>query len=146
MKYKGAKVTGVFDFDWSKIDLRIFDVALALVYFCACWDGRNAGSLDLDKCERFLQTYNRTWTPPAIPGPISGLEKKYLPAMLAAGNLFVLHWTIFDYYNLESWVTAAVFSGRMPDVELYLKFLSHGLNLMNWIDINKGRLAALSLG
>jgi homoserine kinase type II len=144
MKYKDSEVTGVFDFDWSKIDLRIFDVGLAMVYFCACWEGRAAGSLDLDKCEQFLQTYNQAWAPHANPGPISGLEKKYLPAMLAAGNLFVLHWTLFDYYTLENWVTAAVFSGRTPDVELYMKFLKHGLNLMKWIEAQKVTLAGLS--
>jgi homoserine kinase type II len=140
MKFKDSEVTGVFDFDWSKIDLRIFDVGLALVYFCARWEGRAAGSLDLDKCELFLQTYNQAWAPQANPGPISRLEKRYLPAMLAAGNLFVLHWTIFDYYTLESWVSAAVFSGRMPDVELYMKFLNHGLGLMDWIESQKDKI------
>ena len=63
--------------------------------------------------------------------------------MLAAGNLFVLHWTIFDYYTLESWVTDAVFSGRSPDVELYMKFLNHGLHLMNWIESQKATLVRL---
>ena len=143
MKYKDSEVTGVFDFDWSKIDLRIFDVGLALVYFCARWEGRDAGSLDLDQCALFLKTYNRSWPPHLKPGPLSRLEKNYLPAMLAAGNLFVLHWTIFDYYTIESWVTSAVFSGRMPDVELYVKFLSHGLNLMNWIEAQEATLAGL---
>ncbi|MBW2408458.1 MAG: phosphotransferase [Deltaproteobacteria bacterium] len=143
MKYKNSEVTGLFDFDWSKIDLRVFDVGLALVYFCARWEGRTAGSLDLDQCELFLKTYNQAWTPHFDTGPVSRLEKQYLPAMLAAGNLFVLHWTIFDYYTLESWVTSAVFSGRMPDVELYMKFLNHGLNLMNWIEDRKATLAGL---
>jgi homoserine kinase type II len=140
LKYKGSEVTGVFDFDWSKIDLRIFDLGLALVYFCARWDGRAAGSLDLDKCDMFLQTYNEACALTANPGPISRLEKSHLPSMLAAGNLFVLHWTIFDYYTLESGVTAAVFSGRMPDIELYMKFLYHGLNLMNWIEAQKDKI------
>jgi len=145
LKYKGSEVAGVFDFDWSKIDLRIFDLGLALVYFCARWDDRAAGSLNLDKCEMFLQTYNQACATTANPGPISRFEKSYLPSMLAAGNLFVLHWTIFDYYTLESWVTAAVFSGRMPDTELYMKFLNHGLNLMNWIEAQKVPLAGLSI-
>ena len=143
MKYKDSEVTGLFDFDWSKIDLRVFDVGLAIVYFCAHWEGRAAGSLDLDQCKLFLKTYNRAWAPHLEPGPISRLEKQYLPAMLAAGNLFVLHWTIFDYYTMESWVTDAVFSGRSPDVELYMKFLNHGLHLMNWIESQKATLARL---
>ena len=38
----------------------------------------------------------------------------------------------------------AVFSGRTPDVELYVKFLNHGLNLMKWIEAQKATLAGLS--
>jgi homoserine kinase type II len=139
LKYKGSEVTGVFDFDWAKIDLRIFDVALALVYFCARWEGREAGSLDLDKCELFLQTYNQAWAPKANPGPITRLEKSCLPSMLAAGNLFVLHWTLFDYYTAEG-----PFTSGGPDIDLYMKFLNHGINLMYWIADQKTHLAGLS--
>ncbi len=138
LKYKGAEVTGVFDFDWSKIDLRIFDVGLALDYFCARWEGRAAGSLDLDKCELFLQTYNEVCASTANPGPINRLEKSCLPAVLAAGNLFVLHWTIFDYYT-----SAGPYTSEGPNIDLYMKFLNHGLNLMNWIENQKDHLAGL---
>ncbi len=68
LKYEGHRVIGVFDFDWSKIDLRLFDIALALVYFCACWDGPCAGSLMLDKFELFLKTYNDRCASKARPG------------------------------------------------------------------------------
>ena len=102
LKYQNSHVIGVFDFDWSKIDLRLFDLALALVYFSACWDGQAAGSLNLDKYKLFLQTYNVTCALTASPGPLSELEKQYLPSLLAAGNLFVLHWTIVDFYTLEN--------------------------------------------
>jgi homoserine kinase type II len=129
LKYKGSEVTGVFDFNWSKIDLRLFDLGLALVYFCARWDGRAAGSLDLDKCELFLKTYNDACALKDGPGPLSSLEKTRLPSLLAAGNLFVMHWTIFDFYTSES-----------PDVEVYMKFLSHGLGLMNWIEAQKDKI------
>jgi len=139
LKYKGSEVTGVFDFDWSKIDLRIFDVGLALVYFSARWEGRDAGSLDLDKCKLFLRTYNDACRTVPGPGPLSRLESSHLPAMLAAGNLFVLHWTLFDYYTL-----AGPFTAQGPDIDLYMKFLNHGIDLMNWINNQKASLAELS--
>ncbi len=37
LKFTGDCVTGLFDFDWSKVDLRLFDLGLALWYFCTSW-------------------------------------------------------------------------------------------------------------
>jgi homoserine kinase type II len=132
LKYEGSRVIGVFDFDWSKIDLRLFDIALALVYFCACRDGTAAGSLMLDKFELFLRAYNDRCASRASPGSLSGLEKAFLPSMLAAANLFVLHWTLVDFYNIEN-----------PDEDEYLVYLNQGLKLMDWIDAQKGRIAGI---
>lgn len=132
LKYKGSRVIGVFDFDWSKIDLRLFDLALAIVYFCACWDGVAAGSLMLDKLKLFLRTYNQRCAQSAGPGPLVALEKAYLPAMLAAANLYVLHWTLVDFYSIEN-----------PDEDEYLVFLNHGLKLIDWIEAHKDRISGI---
>jgi homoserine kinase type II len=132
LKYEGSRVIGVFDFDWAKIDLRLFDVALALVYFCVCWDGPAAGSLMLDKLELFLRAYNDRCASKTSPGSLSGLEKAYLPSMLAAANLFVLHWTLVDFYSIEN-----------PDEDEYLIYLNHGLKLMDWIEAQKDQIAGL---
>jgi homoserine kinase type II len=132
LKYEGSRVIGVFDFDWSKIDLRLFDVALALVYFCACWEGPAAGSLMLDKFELFLGSYNDRCSSKNSPGSLSRLEKAFLPSMLAAANLFVLHWTIVDFYNIEN-----------PDADEYMVYLNHGLKLMKWIEAQKDEIAGL---
>jgi homoserine kinase type II len=132
LKYEGSRVIGVFDFDWSKIDLRLFDLALAIVYFCSCWDGAAADSLMLDKFELFLQAYNQRCTKSASPGSLSTLEKAYLPAMLAAANLYVLHWTVVDFYSIEN-----------PDDDEYLFYLNHGLKLMDWIEAHKDRIAGI---
>jgi homoserine kinase type II len=132
LKYEGSRVIGVFDFDWSKIDLRLFDLALALVYFCACWDGVAAGSLMLDKFELFLRTYNDRCASKVSPGPLTGLEKEFLPSMLAAANLFVLHWTIVDFYSVEN-----------PDEDEYMLYLNHGLKLMDWIEAQNAQIAGI---
>lgn len=129
LKYQDANVIGVFDFDWSKIDLRLFDLALALVYFCAVWDGQTAGSLNLAKVKLFLKTYNKACKEPAGPGPLTQLEKKYLPCLMASANLYVLHWTIVDFYSLEN-----------PEDAEYMKYLNHGLTLMGWIEAQKDRI------
>jgi homoserine kinase type II len=131
LKYENSRVIGVFDFDWSKIDLRIFDLGLSLVYFCAVWEGSRAGTLNLDKCKLYLQTYHQACATAANPGKLTRLEKKYLPSMMAAGNLYVLHWTIVDYYSIEN-----------PDDDEYMKYLNHGVNLMKWIEGRKNHIAA----
>lgn len=132
LKYKGSRVVGVFDFDWSKIDLRLFDLALAIVYFCACWDGAAGGSLMRDKLKLFLGAYNRRCREPNGPGSLNATEKAYLPGMLAAANLYVLHWTLADFYHIED-----------PDTDAYLAYLRHGLKLMDWTEANTERIAAL---
>lgn len=133
LKYEGSRVIGVFDFDWSKIDLRLFDLALALVYFCACWDGPADGSLMLDKFELFFRVYNDRCSSKTSPGSLSGLEKAFLPSMLAAANLYVLHWTLVDYYCFEN-----------SDDDEYRVYLIHGLKLMNWIEAHKDRIASMT--
>ena len=129
LKYQGFRVTGVFDFDWSKIDFRLFDLALALVYFCACWNGAAAGSLMLDKFELFLRTYNNRCAAKGSPGSLTELEKAFLPSMLAAAGLFVLHWTVVDFYSIEN-----------PNDGEYLVYLNHYLNLMKWMEAQKDRI------
>ena len=132
LKYEGSRVIGVFDFDWSKIDLRLFDLGLAIVYFCASWDGAAAGSLMSDKLKLFLQAYNQRCTQSAGPGALAILEKAYLPAMLAAGNLYVLHWTLADFYSLEN-----------PDQDEYLVYLNHGLKLMRWLEAHEDGIGGM---
>lgn len=132
LKYQGSRVTGIFDFDWSKIDLRLFDLALALVYFCAGWDGPAAGSLSLDKIELFLKAYNDRCASSSSPGSLTVLENKFLPLMLTAASLFVMHWTIFDFYRIET-----------PDTDEYLVYLNHYLKLMNWIETQNDQIAGI---
>ncbi|MGD2024204.1 MAG: phosphotransferase [Desulfobacterales bacterium] len=132
LKYQGSRVTGIFDFDWSKIDLRLFDLALALLYFCACWDGPEAGNLMPDKFELFLQAYNDRCASKVRPGSLTKREKTFLPAMLAAANLFVLHWTIVDFYRVDN-----------PDTDEYLVYLNHHLKLINWLEYQNHRIAGI---
>ena len=133
LKYDDLQVVGVFDFDWSKIDLRLFDLALAMVYFCSCRDDKMSGSLVSDKLELFLGSYNKNCPLTADPGPLTNEEKAYLPMMLAAANLFVLHWTIVDFY-----------SDNETETSIYLTYLNHGIKLMRWIEDQKDFLLELS--
>ncbi len=131
LTYEGSRVAGVFDFDWTKIDLRLFDAAQSLLYFCACWDGEEAGSLDLEKVARFLKSYNDVCKAAAFPGPLNAVEQARLPRMLSAANLFVLHVIIQSFYDNEN-----------ADVDDWLFALEHYLRMMHWLEAERDCIAA----
>lgn len=122
LKFENNQVVGIFDFDWSKVDLRLFDVCLALVYFCSNWDDRHDGEMRLDKCGLFLKTYQDQMQRAGAMEPLNEIEIKNLPAMLAAANLYLINWIVTTY-------------DTDPDLndDEYLAYLRHTVRLMHWI-------------
>ncbi|MCG6911931.1 MAG: phosphotransferase [Deltaproteobacteria bacterium] len=125
LKYHDEKVIGIFDFDWSKIDYRLFDIALGLVYFTSIWD-QQVVALRQDKFSLFLQTYNQACRQFSHVNPLTAQEKKYLTAMLAIANLYVLNWDLVDFYNAAE-----------PDDDEYYAFIYHNIGLMHWLTGNQ---------
>ena len=123
LKYKNEKGVGIFDFDWSKIDYRVFDVALSLVYFTSEWSGAAAGSLRMDKFALFLKSYNEQCTRLDGIEPLTRKEQENLLPMLAVGNLYVLNWDLMDFYE----------TGDLDDDEYYT-YIEHNIFLMHWIE------------
>ncbi|MFW6180196.1 MAG: phosphotransferase [Spirochaetota bacterium] len=73
LKFQDHRVVGVFDFDWSKIDARCFDVALAVVYACTTWEGKEDGDLVPARVSQFLGSYQQeTAAGQGEPGPSGG--------------------------------------------------------------------------
>ncbi len=122
LKFSGDKVSGVFDFDWSKVDLRLFDLGLALWYFCTSWRGPEDGSLRLDWAHTFLNAYQQRLAARSGAILLTPEEAHYLPAMINAGNLYILHWTVMDYFAKD------------VDPAEYLVFLDHSLNFTRWYE------------
>jgi homoserine kinase type II len=127
LKFTGDRVTGVFDFDWSKRDLRLFDVGLALWYFCTSWAASDDGSLRLDWAQTFMQAYQEALASQPGAVVISMEEARYLPTMINAGNLYVLHWTVLDYFAKD------------VDQTEYVAFLDHSLRFAAWYQEIKNR-------
>jgi homoserine kinase type II len=123
LKFRNGAVVGLFDFDWAKIDARCFDVALAATYFCAVWD--NDGGLDTKALALFLGSYQQQ------PDPLGGVELHWLPALIEAANLYVLSWTIGDFFRFR------------PAPAEYLRYLRHGVRLARWLEDRREELAGL---
>ncbi|MBW1838275.1 MAG: phosphotransferase [Deltaproteobacteria bacterium] len=128
LKYRDEKCVGIFDFDWSKIDYRLFDVALGLVYFTSIWDDRAAG-LRPDKFTLFLSVYNEACHRLTHINPLTKQEQRYLVPMLSIANLYVLNWDLVDFYNTPE-----------PDDDEYYMFIDHNIGLMHWIAIHEDEL------
>lgn len=122
LKFQDGEIVGLFDFDWSKVDARCFDVALAMTYFCTAWEGEEDGELQLDKVAVFLKGYQDTLSSARGVGPLNDVELKYLPHMISASNIYVLNWTIRDFY------------GREADPGEHLLYLRHGVRTMRWLE------------
>ena len=113
-KYQDNEVEGIFDFDRTTIDLRLYDVALAIVYFCSSWELRNDGELDLESFATFLGAY--------------------FPRMMAAANLMLIKWATVDtFYN--------PLDDDEHDPREYLSYLQHNIRLMYWIEEHQWRIS-----
>ena len=128
LKYRDEKCVGIFDFDWSKIDYRLFDVALGLVYFTSIWDDRAAG-LRPDKFTLFLSVYNEACHRLTHINPLTKQEQRYLVPMLSIANLYVLNWDLVDFYNTPK-----------PDDDEYYMFIGQLSSGMRWVHegVNSG--------
>jgi len=138
LKFEGDEITGLVDFDWSKLDLRAFDVALAIWYFCVSWEGAANGRLRLTDMRGFLCAYQQHMRSERGLPPLTSMELRYLPQLINAGNAYVIYWTLRDYFNKE------------VDPNEYLLYLKHSIYFARWFDrpANRKKLSGLlgSLG
>jgi homoserine kinase type II len=128
LKFRNEEVVGLFDLDWSKIDYRLFDVALSLVYFTSIWDEKAAG-LRPDKFTLFLGKYNQACQRLAHNRPLSNQERRCLVPMMSIANLYVLNWDLVDFYHTSQ-----------QDDDAYYTFIDHNIGLNHWIARNKDQI------
>ncbi len=122
LKWENEKVVGLFDFDWAKMDYRLFDLCLAVVYCCSQWGGSRDGELRLDKFSIYFNAYQDRLRELGGLAPVEGNERALFPKMLASANLYLIHWEATDYYGTKG-----------ADERQYLGYLKHNTRLMHWI-------------
>jgi homoserine kinase type II len=121
LKFQAGEITGLFDFDWSKLDVRVFDLALAMNYFCVPWDEARDGQPQLDRMGTFLEGYQLALERSERLRPLNGLERSFLPAMFDASILFLANWTLVDFYTQQG-----------MDPQEYRVYLRHILRSLAW--------------
>ena len=133
LKYENNRVVGIFDFDWSKIDLRLFDVCMAVVYFCCSWDEKNDGDLRLEKAALFLNAYQHQLHQTDGMKPLNAVEIKNLPGMLTAANLCIMNWIVSTFHADDD----------LNDDE-YLAYLKHSVKLMYFIAQHRNTMSQIA--
>jgi homoserine kinase type II len=133
LRFLGGEISGLVDFDWAKVDLRSFDVALAVWYFCASWQGSADGHLRLGAAQVFLRGYQTRLMQTADFAPMSRAELAVLPDLIAASNIYVLYWGLRDYLS------------KPVDPQEYLAYLRHNMGFARWFrkPENRSRLRAM---
>jgi homoserine kinase type II len=130
LKWVDEQGVGLFDFDWSKLDYRVFDVAQGIAYFCSSWEGHDDGDVRLDKAAIFVRAYQDEAAKFDVPGPLTAQELALLPRMVANANLYILNWDLMAYYEDSS-----------VAVDEYLGYLSHQVRFMEFIEAHQDELA-----
>lgn len=104
VKWKDGECCGIFDFDWSKVDYRLFDICFGLEYTCTAWGALDNyvyiedGDLILDRTKYYLQGYVEETIKKGVLPTFTEEEKKAFPYMFLAATLYLWNWCT-DYYN-----------------------------------------------
>ncbi len=133
LKWSGGRAVGLFDFDWAKLDYRVFDVAVGVVYFCSSWEGADDREMRLDKVELFIRAYQDEAARLGAPGPMDSRELAVLPRMMAIAALYVVNWDIVAYYK-----------ERRPNDDEFLFFLEHNVAFVAFIEEHLDEIAAIA--
>ncbi len=133
VKFEGEETVGLFDFDWSKTDVRLFDVCLGMVYCCSSWHVATDGQLRIGDCRHFLEGYNGALEGTAL-GKFNETEKKYFPQMMTIAAVYLVYWCTELWYYLDP-------EGTNDYESIY--YLIHFIRTMKWISVNRGDLVAL---
>jgi homoserine kinase type II len=133
LKYENNRVVGIFDFDWSKLDLRLFDVCMAVDYFCSSWDERIDGDLDLEKVARFLNAYQDQLHHTDGTKPLAAAEIHNFSGMLTAAGLCIINWIVSTFHEDDD----------LSDDE-YLVYLKHSIRLLYSIEKQRRTISQMA--
>ncbi|MGI5874784.1 MAG: phosphotransferase [Bacillota bacterium] len=133
VKWDHGKCIGMFDFDWAKLDYRLFDICYALMYTCASWDAQTDGTIWLDRCGYFLDGYTKFLNEEGTLTTLTDSEKKAFPYMMLAACLYLVNWCTCYYDDFEG----------LNEFE-YFYYLAHTVKMIHFVDDHLEDFAALA--
>jgi homoserine kinase type II len=133
VKFDGERTVGLYDFDWSKVDIRLFDVCLGVVYCCGSWDMVTDGQLRIDDCRSLLEGYNAALVGGDFP-PLTPDERRVFVRMLASAHFYLIYWLTELWYYLDP-----------ENINNYeaISYMDHFIRGLNWLKERQGELQAL---
>lgn len=130
VKFDGESVVGIFDFDWSKVDVRLFDICMGVAFSCSSWHVATDGQLRLDDCRHFIVGYNEALTGAGLE-KITDVEKKFFSKMMAVAGIYLIYWCTALWYYLDP-------DGTNDYESIY--YLIHFIRMLKWMAANKEHL------
>ena len=122
-------VTGIFDFDWAKMDVRIFELGLGMTYCFSSWNFESDGDLKLNDIINFMTVYNNRLAELNGLTTFTDLEKKYFFEALLMGTLYLVRWASEACYK---------------DISLnpyeYLYYMQHEIRVLKWIESHEDEI------
>lgn len=100
-KYSDKGVVGVFDFDWCIEDLRLFDIAITITYFCTSWKAHEDGVLFFDEIKVLLEAYQGKLKDSTQIFPLTKEELAILPEMILIANMYVIWWDLLEIFEVK---------------------------------------------
>ena len=133
VKFDGEATVGLYDFDWSKVDVRLFDVCLGVVYCCGSWRMESDGELRIGDCRAFLEGYKAALAEGGFPS-FTDAERRVFVRMLAAAHFYLVYWLTELWYYLD------------PDaINNYeaISYMDHFIRGLHWLRGHVDELQAL---
>jgi len=122
-KYLDDEVVGIFDFDWVKKDVRLYDLAIGAMFFCCSWESHKNGEADLPLLELFLSSYTDEITKQGSVVPaITDYEAEVFAKMMAIGSLYVVNFSLKRCANEKG-----------MNLFLSLFYTQHQMRCVEWI-------------
>lgn len=133
VKWDHGKCVGIFDFDWAKLDYRLFDVCYAIMYTCSSWEAHTDGTIWLDRAGFFLDGYTRFLKEEGTMPSLTDAEKEAFPYMMLASCLYLVNWCTCYYADFEN----------LNEFE-YFYYLAHTVKMIRFVDTHSKQLRKLA--
>lgn len=131
--------SGIFDFDWAKMDIRLFEVGFSSYYFFEEWSlsektTTRDGEVRMDEVFDFVSAYNDRLKELGGLTPLTELEKKYFYESLIMGVQYLIRWDSELCFKDPSSCNGFEF----------LYYMQHLVRSLKWLEKNEEEIRTLS--